>query len=147
MRRFFSSDSGQTIVEVALVAPLLFLLVAGAIDLGRSAQFDMRLASTARAAAQYGSQNLITAADYTGMSTAGTNDGHSWSGVTLNVTGSNFCKCADGSNASCTANACSSNHRLVYVTVTSTANFKPLFNYFFGTTQARSKTVVLQVAQ
>ena len=145
MRRFFFSDSGQTIVEVAVVAPLLFVLLAGAIGVGRSAPLDMRFASAARAGAQYGSQNLVTADDSSGMQTAGTNDGHSWTGLT--VAGSPFCKCADGSNTSCTANACSSNHRLVYVTVTATASFRPMFNYFFGATQPRSKTVVLQVAQ
>jgi Flp pilus assembly protein TadG len=146
MRRLVKSDSGQAIVEVALVAPLLLLLALGAIDVGRFAQFDARLASSARAGAQYGSQNLVTAADTAGMSAAGTNDVQNQTGIT--VAGTSFCKCADGSSTACTASACSANHRLLYVSVSATGTFKPLFKYIFGVSASpRVRTAIMQVGE
>jgi Flp pilus assembly protein TadG len=125
--------------------PLLFLLLIGAIDLGRFAQFDTMLASSARAGAQYGSLNLITADNLTGMTTAAQNDMSNLSGIT--VTPSSFCKCADGTATSCTATACPSNHRLLYVSVSVTGTFHPLFKYFSNTATARTRTAILQVGQ
>jgi Flp pilus assembly protein TadG len=144
VRRFTKADGGQAVVEVALVAPLFLLLMAGAIDLGRFAQFDAKLVSSARAGAQYGSQNLVTAADTTGMVSAGQTDVQSQTGIT--VSASAFCKCADGTAAGCTASACSANHRLVYVNVSASGVFVPLFRAIFGVgATPRVRTAIMQV--
>jgi len=146
VRRLLESNSGQAVVEVALVAPLLMILMAGAIDLGRFAQFDAKLASSARAGAQYGSQNLVTAADTTGMQSAAESDVQNQTGITVAAT--TFCKCADGTATSCTSTACSANHRLLYVNVSSTAIFFPLFRFIFGAgATPRVRTAIMQVGQ
>jgi Flp pilus assembly protein TadG len=149
IRRLGRSDSGQSIVEVALFLPVFMLLLVGAIDLGRLSQFDTALASGARAGAQYGSLNLITADDSAGMTTAADNDmsNLSLTGSSVSVVPSNFCKCADGTTASCTATACSANHRLLYVSVRVTGTFKPLFRFFTSSATARTRTATLEVGQ
>ncbi len=128
--------------------PVPLLLLIGAIDLGRLSQFDTMLASSARAGAQYGSLNLVTADDLSGMKTAATNDVSNMSGIVVTASASNFCKCADGTSTTCTGNACSSNHRLLYVSVSASATFRPLFHYFVNTgAAARTRTAILEVGQ
>jgi Flp pilus assembly protein TadG len=139
-------NRGQAMLEVALVTPLLLLLLAGAIDIGRLAHYDTLLASGARAGAQYGSLNLITADNTAGMTAAAVNDIPHLTPVT--IVSSNFCMCP-GSNATvaCTATACSTTHRMLYVKVSVTGTFKPLFNLMAYTQTSRTRTAILQVGQ
>jgi Flp pilus assembly protein TadG len=146
LRRFRNAERGQALIEVALVLPLLFVLLVGTIDLGRLAQFDEQLASAARAGAQYGSLNLVTANDSTGMTAAAISAAPALSGVTVPSAGY-YCTCANGSAVTCTGTACASTHRLLYVRVTTTATFHPFFHYFINLATARSRTAILEVGQ
>lgn len=148
LRRVWSSESGQAVVEAALCMPVLVLLLAAAIDLGRFTQFTMTLAGASHAGAQYGSQNATNAADLSGMETAATNDAPA-----VNVTASSYYKCADGSAPSTSSSLtmaatssinCSANHKLLYVVVTVNASFKPLV-FSFLTTAAHTVTAVMEV--
>jgi Flp pilus assembly protein TadG len=152
LRRVWASDSGQALVEAALCMPVLLLFLAGVIDLGRLSQFDMQLASSARAGTQYGSQNATNAADLSGMEAAATADAVS-SNVTITATASSYYKCADGTAPSTTGSStmsttssidCSANHQLLYVIVTSTATFNPILLSFLSTS-AHNSTAVLEV--
>jgi Flp pilus assembly protein TadG len=146
MQRLVRADSGQAILEVALAIPFLIAILVGIIDLGRLAQFDTLLTTSARAGASYGALNLVTANDIAGMKAAAQSDPPSWASITANA--SNFCKCADGSSTSCTATACSANHRLLYVSVTTSGTFRPIFKWLLATSvTAKTKTVVMQVGQ
>ena len=60
-------EEGQALVELALSISLLFMLLLGAVEFGRFAYLAIEIANAAKAAAQYGAQNSITAADVTGM--------------------------------------------------------------------------------
>jgi len=145
LRRFTRSDSGQSIVEVALFIPPLLLVLMATIDLGRLSQFDAKLAGSARAGVQYGAQNLVTADDIPGMEAAAQSDVPDMTGVT--PVASNYCTCADGSLTACSGSACPGNYRLLYVKVTTTATFSPLFNLFLGPPVPRTRTAILQVGQ
>jgi len=70
-----ATQSGQALLEVALVTPMLLLLAVGIIEIGRYAYYSILVADAARAGAQYGAQNLATAADTAGIRTAAENDG------------------------------------------------------------------------
>jgi Flp pilus assembly protein TadG len=149
LRRLLLCESGQALVEAALCMPVLLLFLAGTIDLGRLYQFDLMLASSARAGAQYGSQNTTHAADLTGMEQAAVNDV-----PTVTATASSYYKCADGTAPSTSASltmsgtasiSCSANHPLLYVIVTTTATFKPIFLVFLGTGVAHTGTAIMQV--
>jgi Flp pilus assembly protein TadG len=123
------TQSGQALLEVALVTPLLLLLAVGIIEISRYAYYSILVADAARAGAQYGAQNLATAADTAGIRTAAENDGQNLSELT--VTSRTQCGCTGSSiGDTCPATACASpNHALVYVKVTVTGTFNSLFKY------------------
>lgn len=74
LSRFSRSDSGQSILEVAIVAPVLVLLLAGTYDIGRYLYAGIEIANAARAGVQYGAQNLVAANQYGGIISAVTGD-------------------------------------------------------------------------
>jgi hypothetical protein len=113
--------------ELVVATPLLLMVLIGLVEAGRAGDFAIRVASAARAGVQYGSQNLVTALDNTGMQSAATTDAAS-SAVT--AVASHFCKCADGStSASCLPSFCSATHQIVYVQVITSGTIPSLFNY------------------
>jgi len=123
------ADSGSAFLEMALLTPLLVTLLIGVIELGRYAYFSILVANAARAGAQYGAQNLGTAADTTGIKNAASQDGQSLAALT--ISSAQKCGCTGSTlSGTCPATNCTSPaHPLVYVKVTVTATFNSLFNY------------------
>jgi len=74
---------GQTLIEVALVFPVLVLLLFGAAEYGRLAYIGVEVTNAAHAAAVYGSQNRGYAGDNPGMTLAATNDGANLKNMTV----------------------------------------------------------------
>src|SRR5580692_8607278 len=72
--RVLVSPSGQSLLEVALLTPMLLALLLGVIELGRYAYFSILVGNAARAGAAYGAQNLVLSGDLTGIQTAADND-------------------------------------------------------------------------
>jgi Flp pilus assembly protein TadG len=124
-----ATQAGQALLEVALVTPFLLLLAVGIIEIGRYAYYSILVADAARAGAQYGAQNLATAADTAGIRTAAENDGQNL--AALHVTVQHECGCSGSSiGGACPATACASpNHPLIYVKVSVTGTFNSLFKY------------------
>ncbi len=123
------ASRGQSLVELALVVPLLLLLMVGIIEIGRFAYYSILVSNAARAGAQYGAQSLATAADAAGIMTAAKNDAGVAAGLT--VTSTQRCGC-DGAGLSgvCPATVCVlPNHPLVYVQVRAVGAFPSLFRY------------------
>jgi Flp pilus assembly protein TadG len=124
--------SGQSILEMALVLPILLLLLVGTIEIGRFAYYSILVASAARAGAQYGAQNLATAADKTGIQTAALNDGQNVTGLTVpTATIQQLCGCNGSSlSTTCPATGCAKpEHPLVYIQVQAQGTFSSLFSY------------------
>lgn len=66
-----SGSRGQSLVELALVLPLLLLLVAGGADLARAYIIGLELQDGARAAVLYATQNQnYSSSNYSGLDTA-----------------------------------------------------------------------------
>ena len=65
-----AGQRGNAIVEFAILAPVLILLMLGTIELGRTAYFGILVANAAQAGASYGSQTITTAQDSAGMAAA-----------------------------------------------------------------------------
>lgn len=65
-----NSQGGNAIVEFAVIAPFLILMIVGVVDLSRYAYFSIQVANAARAGAAYGSQNNVTAFNGDGMAAA-----------------------------------------------------------------------------
>jgi Flp pilus assembly protein TadG len=121
-------ESGQSLVELALILPVLLLLLVGVIEIGRFAFYSILVANAARAGAQYGAQSLITSADFTGITAAAQNDGL----ASLNVTPQLSCGCNGTALNVCstiTPTCVLPDHPLVYIQVTASGTFQSLFHY------------------
>ncbi len=121
-------SQGSALVELAVAAPFLALLLLGVIDVGRYTYDGILAAHAARAAAQYGSQNLVTAADTNGMKSAASQDAQSLSNWSVSVTP----MCNNSSQMSaCPANSTMaiSSNMIYYVQVTVSGTFNPLIAY------------------
>jgi Flp pilus assembly protein TadG len=115
---------GQTVLELALLMPLMLLLLVGLIEIGRFAYFDILVSNAARAGAQYGAQSLIQAADVNGIQTAAQSDGL----ATMTITSTQQCTCVAGTLGGCPVGGVCA-QPMVYVQVTASEKFNSLFNY------------------
>lgn len=125
-RGHWDPQRGQSLVELALLLPVLLLLVIGVADFARAFYMSIEVQDAARAGAQYG---LTNSSDTTGMQTAATNDAPDVSGMTATATYG--CICSDGSGASVHCNTpptCPANTQEVnYVQVNTSATYTTFF--------------------
>lgn len=129
MRLVWRTSRGQSAVELALVAPVLFTILLAVGDYGRVFFQAIEVGDAARAGAQYGAQNLTTSVDTTGISNAARNDASQISG--LGVSSSTYCTCT-GSSAvvTCGPVACTSPAtQKTFLKVTTTATFRTSFKW------------------
>ena len=73
-RRPWSSGRGQSLVELALTAPILIMLMLGAVDFGRVYFAQVSVTNAAQNGAAYASQSATNAANLPGIKTAATAD-------------------------------------------------------------------------
>ena len=139
-RGILRSESGQSLVELAVLTPVLVLLLMGVIELGRYAQIAILVGNAARAGAAYGAQSLAQSADTTGIKTAAGNDFQN-NGQNLNlltVNSSFTCGCDNGGSVTtevCTGagsgtglgTCASGSHWVVMVAVQAMGTFNSLF--------------------
>jgi Flp pilus assembly protein TadG len=125
VRRKMAGQRGSAIIELAIVAPLLFMAFTGAAEFARVFRVAIAAASAARAGVQYGTQSLGYSSDLNGMQQAALNAAQGISGLT--AAASRFCQCSDGAATSCGAGGCSS--KRTYVKVTTTVNFRTMASY------------------
>jgi Flp pilus assembly protein TadG len=139
------SERGQSLIEVALLTPLLLSLMVGTIEMGRYAYLSILVGNAARAGAAYGAQSLALSVDTAGIQAAATNDfqNNGPSSGVLTVSGGNggsyvSCGCDSGGTitaATCSpkvnpnAGICASGHWVVMVSVQAQATFTSLFKY------------------
>ena len=122
-------DSGQNLVEAALVLPFLVLLLAGAVDLGRAYYVYVELKAAAHAGALYGSQYP---GDTNGITAAATSNAKDLSSdATFKVTPiSTGCECSDGTTVTPGCSnplpSCGGSSLVNYVSVTTSITYKPL---------------------
>ena len=126
-------EAGQSLIELALVMPVLVLVLLGAVELGRMGYAKIAVANAARAGVAYGAQNVFTAVDINGMQSAALNDGSDiarWKTNGFSATASKFCMCSNGATINC-ANAATScvnpNRSFIYVEVDTQASVDSLF--------------------
>ena len=126
---------GQSIIEAALIAPILMFILLVVVEAGRMMYLSIVLEHAADSAVEYGA-TITTDADFAGMTSAATNDVQA-SGLFNNLypnngfaaVATNFCECADGSATSCTNNTCSSGQFTVFVQVNTSATYSTLVTY------------------
>lgn len=141
LRAALADTRGTSILEFALLLPILVLLLLGIIDIGRYADAAIVVASAARAGAQYGAQNLITAADQTGIANAAQLDAANNSVLNPNYAppsgvqapSAPVCGCPGSAVGSCSPlPSCNNGSPVVYLQVNASGEFKSLFSFFPG---------------
>jgi Flp pilus assembly protein TadG len=118
------SEYGSSLVEMAVIMPVLLLILFGAVDFGRAYYLSIELGGASRAGAIYGSQyptdsgGITNATKLNAPEVPGIGSSTSWG-----------CECSDGSGqvASCSSTPSCSSNIVYYVTVTATASYSPLF--------------------
>src|SRR6516165_1227489 len=88
-------QSGQSLLELAFLVPLLLLLSLGVIEIGRYAYIGILVGNAAHAGAVYGSQSLPQSVDTAGITTSADNDfkSNGQNVSNLNVSSSVSCGC------------------------------------------------------
>src|SRR5215468_1823879 len=87
-------QSGQNLLEVALMLPFLLLLLLGVIEIGRYAYIGILVGNAARAGAAYGAQSNAQSVDTPGIQNASLNDFmNNGQGTNLTVASSVACGC------------------------------------------------------
>jgi len=127
--RSVRAQFGQSVVEMALITPVILLLLVGTIEIGRFAYYGIEVSNAARAGVQYGAQSLADSKDVPGITQASQNDAPEVAG--MNVTATNRCACSNSpaNYVGCPARGCAPGHGLVFLQVDTTANIQPLFRY------------------
>ena len=113
-------------IEFALTAPLLLLLIAGVLNYGMALRIAIAVSDAARAGAQYGSLAQANSTDISGMQAAARNAAPALTDMTATAVQS--CKCANGSAVSCSG-SCGAGSMRVYVEVTTHATAPNWFSY------------------
>ena len=100
-------ERGASLVEMAVVLPVLALLLIGAIDFGRVFYVSMALTNAARVGVQYGAQNQGTAVDLAGMRAAAIAAARPDVG-TITAAATRTCSCNGGARVACNSVAITS---------------------------------------
>lgn len=147
--RFLKSEAGASIIEFAIVLPILALLLVGIIDLGRWAYYSVVAANSARAGAQYGAQDATHASDTTGMTAAvNAESGQAVTWNTINAT--EQCSVSGGALANCSSGSTNPpTNTTYYVKVQVSGTFSPLIRYpgFTNGLQVSGSSILRVVAQ
>ena len=149
MKLKFRGERGSALVEVAFAAPLFFIMIAGAFEVGRVSHFAIEVQNAANAGASYGVEpgnatanaSIIQAArnDAPDLGNLQATPGTACVCETL-VTGSTptyspssgTVACSDPTIIACTGSSGTVTNRSVsYVTVSTQATINPLFTFNF----------------
>lgn len=161
LRRLRRSDDGASLIELAIVLPLLAILVVGIIETGRWLTFGIQLSNAAHAGAQFAAQSEINAYQSTDVAAAACNDsqfscttstpapGNTAAPNTMFVTSSVSCTYSNGTTStSCPTPSSSAVQRNMYVQVSTAGTFKPLMNLpLMPNSVPMSASAIVQVGQ
>jgi len=128
LRRWPAAARGQSYVELAFALPVLVSVLLVAADFGRLFYTYIEVVNAARAAAQYGSNSVVTAADSNGMVAAAKQDGANISNLTVTAS---QCTCgtATTSVSACASSYCANDPAGNYVVVNAQTPFSTIVKY------------------
>jgi Flp pilus assembly protein TadG len=122
MRSLGRGERGQSLVETALVFPVMLTMLLGAAEMARVVRASIAVSNAAKAGAQYATQTGYTAQDTTGIATAASNEA---SNLTVTTSSSLACGCSDGTASTCQNTDCPNSHLEETVTVGTQAVVSP----------------------
>ena len=121
------SESGTSLIEFALVLPVIVFLLLGLIEVGRYAYYAILAANAARAGVQYGAQGAQQANDTTGIQSAATQDAMSLSSLTAKA--QELCSQNGGALQQCATGSVPASGNVYYVKVQVTGTYASLLSY------------------
>jgi Flp pilus assembly protein TadG len=123
------SEQGSSLIELAIVMPVLTLLLLGVADLSRAYYLGIVVSRAAQSAVRYATQNPSDSAGTVSAATADASDIPSFTASSVNVTWG--CECSDGSGASvsCITVPSCSGDIVSYFQVDTTSTYQTLFPY------------------
>lgn len=121
------SETGGALVETALTAPLLTMLILGAAEFARVAYTAIEVTSAAQAGVTYGAQSGLTASDTAGIQWAATHDGGDVKSLTVSTPILGYI-CSDGSASTGASGDCANSHMEETVTVKTQATVDPIMH-------------------
>jgi Flp pilus assembly protein TadG len=124
--RFFRQSEGASLIELALLLPVLTILLVGAADFGQASYQVIEVSSAAHAGAMYGARNPT---DTAGMIAAARLDAPDVG--TITPVASYGCECSDGTlaSASCTVVPTCTYNVLYYVQVNTSSTYSSMLRY------------------
>jgi Flp pilus assembly protein TadG len=125
LKNGWRNSSGQSLVETALMFPILLTFLVGAADLARIAHASIAVANAAKAGAQYGAQNGFTANDSTGIIAATAAEAPN---LTLTTVPSHTCICSNGNASTCLTSDCPNSHKEEILTVSTSTTVAPMIH-------------------
>ena len=150
-RRLTRRESGGSVIEVALLAPVLMLIFFGMIDLGRWVFLGIEVSSAARAGAQFGAQSLANAYNTAGVQAAAQADVPDIPGLSVTPSTTNcWCGSAPGTVVTCgvyPSNPCTNSSQIVLLQVTTSATYTPWVPYPFRSTYTITGQAVIPTGQ
>lgn len=143
MKKLWRSECGASLVEFALLAPVMVVLLIGLVEVGRYTFFAILAANAARAGAQYGAQDFEHAKDTTGMANAAKADGQNLS--PWNVIAGPLCSVNGGALGACSNPPATGT--VYYVSVQVNGTFQSLLHLpWIRTSAPITGTSVMRVA-
>jgi Flp pilus assembly protein TadG len=131
LHRFRKDDRGVAMVEYALFAPVLTVLLVGIVDYGNFIHEKMELDDLARDSVQY----VLQGGNYTEIQTDVIDQSNIYKSVdkdqlSLTVTPpSQQCECSGGASVSCTGTCGSGDYVRGFVSVSITAAYSPIISW------------------
>lgn len=130
MRRLFRSQAGAALTEFALLLPVFALLFMGIVELGRFATYAIVAQNAARAGANYGAWNLVSAADLSAIGAAVTKNAQ-YLPAPINITFQDECsvnKVLPPTTCTFSTSGPPTN-TVYYIKITVSASYAPWVNY------------------
>ncbi len=125
-------ESGASLVELAIILPLLLLVVVGAADFGRAYYHSLVLTNAARAGATFGAFSAENASNISGVQAAVEADLVNTIGTAdVAVTAERLCSCTSGTAVACDGGTCpsSTGTKRTYVRVRVDKVFTTMLDY------------------
>jgi len=129
-------QSGSSLIELAVILPLLLVALLGAVDVGRAYYQSLVLCNAARAGAQYGAYSNETMTDSSGIQAAALADLQDAVAASdddeVAVESERYCECGDGSSIACDGGVCDpmiAGTKHTYIRVLVSSDFETMFHY------------------
>jgi Flp pilus assembly protein TadG len=141
-----SDRRGTSLIETAILVPLVLLLCCGTMDFARVVYAGISIANAARAGVQLGALTPGNSGKINGMVQAAINDAAGLGTSNVTASARNFCLCPNGTSEVACSSFCTGETPDGYVSVTANYTFNTVVRYpMIPQTVVLSRTATMRV--